>query len=410
VRVALVHYTAPPVVGGVEQVLARQARLLAEAGHAVTVVAGRGRQPDPGVAFVRVPRADTRHPDVLAVQAALDGGSVPRAFGELRTRLERALGAAVEGHDVVIAHNVCSLHKNLALTAALHHLSGVAAFPRLVAWHHDLAWAAARYRADLHPGQPWDLLRTAWPGVLHVAVSEERREALAGILGIPPAAIEVVENGIDREEFLGLGPRTRAVLEPLALDGAGPILLLPVRTSPRKNIELALQVLAALRAGGDDARLLVTGPPDPHDLTTVGYKEMLLGLRAELDLEDAAHFLSERGDTLADSVVADLYRVADALFLPSRDEGFGLPLLEAAASRLPILCAGLPSFRAIAGPHAAFFSPDDEPAAVAALVRSRLAADPAYGLAVRVRRQYDWRRIYRDRIEPLLERVAAGRR
>ena len=108
------------------------------------------------------------------------------------------------------------------------------------------------------------------------------------------------------------------------------------------------------------------------------------------------------------AVVADLYRVADALFLPSRDEGFGLPVLEAAASRLPVFSADLATVRAIAGPAATYFAADADPAAVAGVVRGRLAGDPAYELAVRTRRRYDWGRIYREQIGPLLERVAAG--
>ena len=46
-KIALLHYSVPPVVGGVESVLAQQARLMADAGHAVQVIAGRGGQFDP---------------------------------------------------------------------------------------------------------------------------------------------------------------------------------------------------------------------------------------------------------------------------------------------------------------------------------------------------------------------------
>jgi glycosyltransferase involved in cell wall biosynthesis len=407
-RVALLHYTAPPTAGGVERVLARHARLLADAGHQVTVVVGRGRRPDERVQVRRVPRVDTGHPAVHAVQAALDAGTVPAGFGPLQAALEAQVAEAAGDADVLIAHNVCSLPKNLALTAALHRLNGTPHFPRLIAWHHDIAWTTERYRAVLHPGQPWDLLRTAWPGVAHVAVSAERQAALASLLDLDPVVITLVENGVDREAFLGLGRRTSALLEPLDLGGAGPILLLPVRIAPHKNIELALSVLAALRVQGDDARLLVTGPPDPHSPGAEAYLEQLLRLRADLDLGRAAHFLSEDGHTLSDRVVAELYRVADALLLPSRDEGFGLPILEAAVSRLPVFCTDLPSVRAIAGQAATYFSADDEPARVARLVLRRLAADPAYALALRARRHYDWRQILRERIDPLLEQVVAG--
>lgn len=242
-----------------------------------------------------------------------------------------------------------------------------------------------------------------------MAVSEERQAGLAGLLGLAPATITVIPNGIDHEAFFGLRPRTRALLGPLRLGDAAPILLLPVRISPRKNIELALRVLAELRASGADARLLVSGPPDPHDPASAALLGRLQALGEELGLAGAAHFLSGGGDVLPDPVIADLYRVADALFLPSRDEGFGLPVLEAAACRLPVVCADLPSIRAIAGSAATYFSPDDDPAVVAQRVRDRLAAEPAYELAVRARRRYDWRRIYLDQIEPLLKHVAGNR-
>lgn len=46
----------------------------------------------------------------------------------------------------------------------------------------------------------------------------------------------------------------------------------------------------------------------------------------------------------------DLYRAADAFVLPSLHEMFGIVLLEALATGLPVLCNDTPDFRAIAGP------------------------------------------------------------
>ena len=46
-RVALLHYAAPPVIGGVESVVGQHARLMADAGHQVCIVAGRGERTDP---------------------------------------------------------------------------------------------------------------------------------------------------------------------------------------------------------------------------------------------------------------------------------------------------------------------------------------------------------------------------
>ena len=123
---------------------------------------------------------------VLAVQAETDAGHVSARFTELRDALLADLDAILAGYDVVLCHNVCSLNKNLALTAALRVLAERPGAPRLVLWHHDLAWSQPRYRPSLHAGYPWDLLRTAWPGVVQVTISEARRQELAALTGLAP--------------------------------------------------------------------------------------------------------------------------------------------------------------------------------------------------------------------------------
>ncbi|HEX9014045.1 MAG TPA: glycosyltransferase, partial [Anaerolineaceae bacterium] len=101
--------------------------------------------------------------------------------------------------------------------------------------------------------------------------------------------------------------------------------------------------------------------------------------------------------------VRDLYQLADGLLLPSREEGFGLPILEAGAARLPIFCTDLPPLSSLAGDWAEYFSPDGDPDTVARMVASRLAADPAYQLRRRVRLEYTWDAVYDRSIAPLLE-------
>jgi glycosyltransferase involved in cell wall biosynthesis len=73
---------------------------------------------------------------------------------------------------------------------------------------------------------------------------------------------------------------------------ADPLILLPARITPRKNIEMALQVLASLRESHPAAKLLVTGPTGPHSPTNLGYLESLIELRRELGIELEAVFLA----------------------------------------------------------------------------------------------------------------------
>lgn len=407
-HVALIHYSAPPIVGGVESVLAHQARLMADAGHAVRIVAARGAQTDERIPFVSVPLADSRHAALAPLKAELDAGRVPPDFERVVDELEQQLLTALQGAAVVIAHNVCSLNKNLALTAALHRLAQKPT-PRFILWHHDLAWTTPRYRSELHAGYPWNLLSTAWPNARQVVISEMRRQELAGLMKIALESIAVVPNGLDLARFFKLEPLTQKLISQMQLLEAAPILLLPVRITPRKNIELALRVLAALtpspspKGRGEKPKLIITGPLGPHNPANTEYFEQLKTLRLELGLESAVYFLAElHAGYLPDEVIADFYRLADAIFLPSREEGFGLPVLEAAFSRLPVFCTDIPPLRALAGERATYFAPAADPRTVAAQVQERLVAEASYQAAARARQTFTWEHVYAEHIAPLL--------
>ena len=65
-NIALLHYSAPPIVGGVESVMGHQARQMAAAGHHVLLTAGRGLALAGAADIVILPQLDSRHPRVLA--------------------------------------------------------------------------------------------------------------------------------------------------------------------------------------------------------------------------------------------------------------------------------------------------------------------------------------------------------
>ncbi|MDZ4158831.1 MAG: glycosyltransferase family 4 protein [Anaerolineaceae bacterium] len=401
-KIVLLHYACPPVVGGVESVLAKQAELLTRAGHKVRVLAGRGETWNASIPVELLPVIDSRHPLVLRAKASLDKGIVPPDFQVLVDQISTEIERCLAGVDSVICHNVASLHKNLALTAALFNLSQRSTSPRFILWHHDLAWKMSNYLEDLHPGYPWDLLRTPWQGARQVTVSEARRQELVELMNIPLWEITVVPAGVDMAAFLNLSTRSVARLKMFRLNQSAPILLTPVRVTKRKNLELAISTLAALRHEMPQAALVVTGPPGAHNPANQKYLRKLKKMRSALGLDSAVHLLAESmPEGLSDDCVADLFRVADALLLPSRDEGFGIPILEAGLARMPIFCSNLGSLRALAGEWATYFSPEDSPDHVARLIFHRLRTDPLYQMRVRVRQQYTWDAIYHHQIEPL---------
>jgi glycosyltransferase involved in cell wall biosynthesis len=407
-KIDLIHYSSPPVVGGVESVLAYHARMMAEAGHSVRIITGRGEIFDPGIPVIQLEQVGSRHPDVLAIKRELDQGRLPEQYELLKNRLAEEIKEIVYRTDILIAHNVCSLNKNLPLTAALHRIGQESEHPKLILWHHDLAWTTPRYRPELYDGLPWDLLRTDWTNATQVVISQARRRELCELLGVPDERVRVIPNGLDLKEFFKLDEQSVRFIQQLRLDTAAPLLLLPVRITPRKNIEQALRILAALKSRFPKGMLVVTGPQGPHNPENVRYFNRLVALRDQLNLNGSAHFLAEIVDGfLPYTVIVDFYRLADALLMPSREEGFGLPVLETGLEGLPIFCSDILALRELAGEHASYFDPDADPQEIARLIGNVLTESRLYSMRCQVRNHYTWERIYSEQIQPLLvERMA----
>ena len=308
--------------------------------------------------------------------------------------------------DRVVLHNVATMGLNLPLVAALHDLAPGLPAGRLVVWVHDLAALPADASA-MSDDDPRRLLAIPLPGARYVAVSEERRLATAAALGLAPAAITVVPNGVDIAGVLRLSPTARTLVERLGLASADPLLVLPARLVRRKRIELAIEAAAVLRDRGHDARLVVTGGADPHDPDGAAYLEELRALVAAAGSRDVL-LADEIGRSADDRLVADLYALADVLVLPSASEGFGLPMLEAAVARLPIVCTDLPVLREVVGPAATFVPLEGGAADFADGIERALAISPAAALAGRIRRESDWRRIVDEQVVPGHPGLTAG--
>ncbi|MFN8596518.1 MAG: glycosyltransferase family 4 protein [Anaerolineae bacterium] len=416
-RVAIIHYTAPPVIGGVEVVIAAHARLLRQHGHPVSVIAGRGAADAllPGVDFIPIPEADSQHPEIVRLNAELERGDVPADFDAMVTRLVQALKPVVQRFDHVMIHNVFTKHFNLPLTVALHQLLDTGDIRHGVAWCHDMTWTSEHSRSKVHPGYVWDLLRTPRSDVTYVTVSRQRQQALAELFNYSPDAIRVIYNGVDADTLWGVSPAGHALINRLEVLSADLILLMPVRITQAKNIELALHVIAVLLSRGCQARLIITGPPDPHDAQPLAYFHALRKLRAQLKVEHAVRFVAELSTNdgqpliIDEQRVAELYRISDLVFMPSHREGFGLPILEAGLVGVPVVCTEMPAAQEIGGEDVLWFDASDAPEVVADLILTWAQRSARYRLRRRVRQNYTWSALYQREIEPLLtdERVRA---
>ncbi|HEY7114302.1 MAG TPA: glycosyltransferase family 4 protein [Thermoanaerobaculia bacterium] len=194
--------------------------------------------------------------------------------------------------------------------------------------------------------------------------------------GFGPAAF--IGQAFDAEEFPP--PPARR------FDAAAPVVLVvgPFEADV-KGVREALEALADLRARGVPFRLRrVSATPPPEEETAFG--------------------LSERYDVrLPPREMAAAYREADLLIGPCHpEEGFGLPVLEALSSGLPVLLSDTPVHRLVARAAASYFPTGDARALAAAL--EALLPDPARRRALSEAAPAEARRFRtEDVVERLLE-------
>ncbi len=147
-----------------------------------------------------------------------------------------------------------------------------------------------------------------------LAVSERTKRDIVELYGVSPEKVTVTPHGVDPAFAPGDGSH----------DG---YLLFVGAVQARKD---PLAALAAANAAG--VPLVVVGPEKEPEL---------------------AHELRARGADVRGWVekpeLAELYRRAGALILPSRYEGFGVPALEAMASGTPVVLSGDEALREVAG-------------------------------------------------------------
>jgi glycosyltransferase involved in cell wall biosynthesis len=145
--------------------------------------------------------------------------------------------------------------------------------------------------------------------------------------GIPAGKVVVVPNGVDCSVFRPDGERfplrTRKGCKFLFLGG----------TIGRKGFDLLLAAYRQAFRAEDDVCLVVKGQGGGvYRMNDPGPE--LVRVHAQ---DPEAPELEYRDDNLTQEQMAALYRSCDALVLPYRGEGFGLPIAEAMASGLPVI-------------------------------------------------------------------------
>jgi glycosyltransferase involved in cell wall biosynthesis len=205
-------------------------------------------------------------------------------------------------------------------------------------------------------------------------------DAIAERFAVDRAKIMVTPLGVDPAWFTARPPTDEARAR---LRLPSKYLLFVGTSGPRKGLDW----LNRAHSAAEDLPPLVFAGPGPF---TVTERSQHLGYLSDVDLR---------------TVVAG----AAAVVLPSRDEGFGLPVLEAMASDVPVVCTDVPALREVTGGCASLVPYDDVDALAEAL---RTAVDDPHAVATSAARRthaasFTWRACAQKTVEAY--RTAARR-
>ena len=194
-----------------------------------------------------------------------------------------------------------------------------------------------------------------------VTVSDSARSDLLRLHGVAADRVSVVHEAAS--------PSFRPITDRAELDRVRATYQLPPRfvlyvgtIEPRKNLSRLVEAFADARARGIPHHLVCVGP--------YGWSSRDLAGRVErLGLNDSVHFT---GYAKFEDLPA-IYNLADLFVFPSLYEGFGLPVVEAMASALPVITSNTSSLGEIAGDGAMTIDPTNTDALADAI--ARLAVD-----------------------------------
>lgn len=178
--------------------------------------------------------------------------------------------------------------------------------------------------------------------------------ARAGEFPAPPQ-IAVNHHGCD---IAASGTSTglpEAAPDMLARIAAKPTFLMVGTIEPRKRYLQALSAFEQLWQQGQDVQLVIVGKEGWQDLPDEERRDIPETL---LRLTQSEHYGKRLFwlPAISDEYLTAIYRAASCLLAASSDEGFGLPLIEAARHNLPVLARDIPVFREVAGAAARYFS------------------------------------------------------
>ncbi|MGB5914828.1 MAG: MSMEG_0565 family glycosyltransferase [Phormidesmis sp.] len=350
-RIALLTYSTKPR-GSVVHTL-ELAEALAELGHEPHVFA----LDKDGKGFYRAVRCQTFAVPASPCEAGIDQ-LIRQRIGEFVAFFEDFLAVSSEvsldvedtRYDVYHAQDCLSANALAELKAR----GKISCFVRTV--HHVEAYKSEYLRdcqeKSIYQSDRCLCVSEVWQQVLKADYGVEAHRVTNGVSRrfSPKLATEPATEPLTERSAAEL-----ALAKAMGLDlAAGPIYLTVGGIEPRKNSIRLLRAFGQVRSHFPNAKLIIAG-----GATLFDYQDYRADFMAIAAAENMLSALILPG-VVPDADLPDLYRLADAFVFPSVQEGWGLVVLEAIASGLPVLVSDRAPFTEfLTGAAAQMVNPED---------------------------------------------------
>jgi glycosyltransferase involved in cell wall biosynthesis len=257
--------------------------------------------------------------------------------------------------------------------------------------HPDLTFSSSKH-ALFWRAKVW---AAAVRADLVLTVSEYSRRSLHDYFGLPLGRIRVVTEGASAvfRRIQTEPPPRRFVLY------AGGI-------SPNKNLETLIAAYARLRSRRQGLQLVLVG-----DYESDRFKSCYAQLRAQVEAARLSGEVVFAG-YVPDEELCRLYNTASVFVMPSLDEGFGLPALEAMSCGAPVVVSSGHALEEVVGDAGLVVPPHDVVALAEAM--DRVLEEPALAAALSERslrraKAFSWERAAEQFLEALDAALARPR-
>ncbi|MEM6363296.1 MAG: glycosyltransferase family 4 protein [Planctomycetota bacterium] len=289
-----------------------------------------------------VPHAYFGHPDIEWVNRRAFGTRTrtPDVTQRIYTLADYLKGTLYEftrryDLDLLIVQNALCIPMNLPLGVALTNFIAETGFPT-IAHHHDFYWERDRFSVSAVTDMLWMAFPPALPQIQNVTINSFAQEDLSHRRGVSsvlvPNVLDFETKPPEADEY------AQQFRKDIGIEEDDILFLQPTRVVPRKGIEHAIALVAALKndkcklvishASGDEGNEYLQALRDLAEVSGVDLRlvDQRVGDKRALDAEGRRIY-----------TLADAYSQADFITYPSIYEGFGNALLEAFYYRKPLL-------------------------------------------------------------------------